>query len=44
MSSNMIKSKNIWVPERAHGVCVYFTSKDEALSEVQIKSRKESID
>jgi len=33
MSSNMIKSKNIWVPERAHGVCVYFTSKDEALSD-----------
>ena len=31
MSSNIVKDKNLWVPERAYGVCVYFTSKDEAL-------------
>ena len=23
MSSDMIKSKNIWVPERAYGVCLW---------------------
>ncbi len=33
MSSNIVKDKNLWVPERSYGVCVYFTSKDEALSD-----------
>ena len=31
--SDMIKDKNNWVPERAFGVCVYFTDKHEALSD-----------
>jgi hypothetical protein len=29
----MIKDKNIWVPERSYGVCVYFTAEGEALSD-----------
>jgi hypothetical protein len=33
MSSDMIKSKKLWVPERRYGVCVYFTKNGEALSD-----------
>ena len=33
MSSDMIKDKNIWVPERSYGVGVYFTAEGEALSD-----------
>jgi hypothetical protein len=33
MSSDMIKSKKMWVPERSYGVCVYFTQEGDALSD-----------
>lgn len=33
MSSDIIKSKNIWVPERAFGVCIWFTADGFPLSD-----------
>lgn len=33
MSSDIIKSKKLWVPERRYGVCVYFTKDGDALSD-----------
>jgi hypothetical protein len=33
MSLNQDNKSNLWVPERAYGVCVYFTEEHEALSD-----------
>lgn len=33
MSSNIIKDKKIWVPERAYGVCIWITEDGMALSD-----------
>lgn len=33
MSDQAIKNSSMWVPERSFGVCVYFTSEGQALSD-----------